>query len=226
MFENGSPIDRRGFLGTIVAGAAAAGLALVPGAHAAEAMDIPVAGSEALDGALKKLSGRKYRQVFDAPRPNESMPIIWSWAFLHTFNKLKVEDSNVGCFVVLRHEAIPFAMKDQLWEKYKLGEVFKIDDPTTKAASTRNVVTNVKPEDLPIPDMAMEKVQARGVVFGVCDLAMTVYSMKLAEMAKMKPDDVKQDLVAGLLPGVVVVPSGIYAVHRAQSAGFTYCFAG
>ncbi|MGH7741550.1 MAG: hypothetical protein ACRENS_05955, partial [Candidatus Eiseniibacteriota bacterium] len=210
MLENSNPIDRRGFLGTILAGAAAASLAHVPAAIA-EGMDLPIAGSEALDAALKKLSGRKYRQLFDAPRPNESMPVIWSWAFLHTFNKLKVEDSNVGCFVVLRHEAIPLAMQDAVWAKYKLGEVFKIDDKTTKAPSVRNIVTNIKPEDLPIPDMALEKVQARGVVFGVCDLAMTVYSMKLAADANMKAEDVKKDLVANLLPGIVVLPSGVYA---------------
>ena len=226
MLENENAIDRRGFLGAIVASAAAAGLAHVPGASAAEAMDLPIAGSEALDAALKKLSVRKYRQVFDAPRPNDGFPVIWSWAFLHTFNKLKVEDSNVGCFVVLRHEAIPFAMQDPLWAKYKLGEAFKIDDKTTKAPAVRNVVTNVKPEDMPIPEMAMEKVQARGVTFGVCDLAMTVYSKMLAGPANMKPEDVKKDMVAGLLPGIVVLPSGIYAVYRAQSAGFTYCFAG
>jgi intracellular sulfur oxidation DsrE/DsrF family protein len=226
MFDNGNSIDRRGFLTTIVAGAAAAGLARVPGAAAAESMDLPIAGSEAFDAALKKLSSRKYRQVFDAPRPNESMPVIWSWAFLHTFNKLNVADTNVGCLVVLRHEAIPFAMQDRLWAKYKLGEVFKIDDKTTKAPSVRNIVTNIKPEDMPIPEMAMEKVQARGVTFGVCDLAMTVYSMMLAGPANMKPDEVKKDLLSGLVPGAVVLPSGIYAVHRAQSAGFTYCFAG
>ncbi len=226
MVDRENSIDRRAFLGTLVAGAAAAGLANLPAALADEAMDIPIAGSEPLDAALKKLSTRRYKQVFDAPRPNESLPVIWSWAFLHTYNKLKVADSSVGCFVVLRHEAIPFAMKDEVWAKYKLGEVFKIDDKTTKAPSVRNVVTNVKPEDLPIPDMAMEKVQARGVVFGVCDLAMTVYSMKLAEAAKLKPEDVKNDMVAGLLPGIVVLPSGIYAVHRAQGVGFTYCFAG
>lgn len=226
MFDKENSLDRRGFLSTIVAGAAAASLAHVPAVLAQEKMDIPIAGSEALDGALKKLSSRRYRQVFDAPRPNESLPVIWSWAFLHTFNKLQVPDSNVGCFVILRHEAIPLGMQDAVWAKYKLGEVFKIEDKTTKAPSVRNVVTNIRPEDLPIPEMALEKVQARGVVFGVCDLAMTVYSMKLAGDNNMKPDDVKKDLVAGLLPGMVVLPSGVYAVHRAESAGFTYCFAG
>lgn len=226
MFDSGSSIDRRGFLGTLVAGAAAAGLAHVPAAFGAEAMDIPIAGSEEFDAGLKKLSGRKYKQVFDAPRPNESLSVIWSWALLHTFNKLKVADDGVGCFVIFRHEAIPFAMKDDVWAKYKLGEVFKIDDKTTKAPSVRNVVTNVKPEDLPIPDMALDKVQARGVLFGVCDLAMTVYSMHIAQGIGAKPEDVKKDMVAGLLPGVVKLPSGVYAVNRAQAAGFTYCFAG
>jgi intracellular sulfur oxidation DsrE/DsrF family protein len=225
MFENQNPIDRRGFIGTIVAGAAAASLARIPSA-VAEGMDIPIAGSEAFDAALKKISGRKYKQVFDAPRPNDSLAVIWSWAFLHTYNKLKVTDENVGCFVIFRHEAIPFAMKDEVWAKYKLGEVFKIDDKITKAPSVRNVVTNIKPDDLPIPDMAMENTQARGVLYGVCDLAMTVYSMKIAAGANLKPEDVKKDMVDGLLPGVVVLPSGIYAVNRAQSAGLTYCFAG
>ena len=117
-------------------------------------------------------------------------------------------------------------MEDRLWDKYKFGEQFKIDDKAAKAPSMRNVVVNVKPEDMPIPDMAMDKMQARGVLFGVCDLALTVYSMKFAEAAKMPAEEVKKDWVSGVLPGVVVLPSGVYAVNRAQAAGFTYCFAG
>jgi len=225
MFEDEGSFGRRQFLTTIAAGVAAAGLARVPAAIA-DGMDIPVAGSEQFDTALKKLSGRKYRQVFDAPRPNESLPVIWAWAFLHTFNKLKVEDSNVGCFVILRHDAIPFAMGDAVWAKYQFGERFKIEDKATKAPAVRNVVTNIKPEDMPLPEMALEKSQARGVLFGVCDLAMTVQSMMIGGAMNMKPEDVKKDMVAGLLPGIVPLPSGVYAVNRAQAAGFTYCFAG
>ncbi len=225
MLERVDPIDRRRFLGTIVVGAASAGLATVPGAGALAA-ELPVTSSGPFDAALRKISARKYRQVFDAPRPNESLPVIWSWAFFNTLNSLKVKDADIGCFVVLRHEAIPFAMEDRLWAKYKFGEAFKIDDKAAKSPSTRNVVANVKPEDMPMPDMALDKMQARGVLFGVCDLAMTVYSMKFAEEAKMTPEDVKKDWVSGLLPGVVPLPSGVYAVNRAQSAGFTYCYAG
>lgn len=225
MFDNDGSMGRRQFIGSLVAGVAATTLSGAPAALAAE-MDIPVAGSEALNAALKKLSGRKYKQVFDAPRPNDALAVIWSWAFLHTYNKLNVKDADVGCFTIFRHEAIPFAMKDEVWAKYQLGDVFKIDDKATKAASVRNIVTNIKEGDLPIPDMALEKTQARGVLYGVCDLAMTVYSMAIGAKANAKPEDVKKDMIAGLLPGVVVLPSGVYAVNRAQAAGFTYCFAG
>lgn len=226
MFESENAIDRRRFLGTLVAGAATAGLATIPGASALAAGGPPVIGSEELDAALKKISSRKFKQVFDAPQPNEGMPVIWAWAFLHTLNSMKVNDDNIGVFVILRHEAIPFAMEDRLWEKYKFGESFKIEDKAAKAPSLRNVVTGSKDGDLPLPDMALGKTQGRGVVFGVCDLAMTVYSMKFAEAMKMTPEEVKKDWVSGLLPGVVKLPSGVYAVNRAQTAGFTYCYAG
>ncbi len=75
--EGEDAVGRRRFLGTILAGAATAGLTTIPGAKALAA-GIPVAPSGPFDAALKKISGRKYRQVFDAPRPNDSFPVIWS----------------------------------------------------------------------------------------------------------------------------------------------------
>ena len=211
---------RRAFLGTLAAGAAALGLSQIP-----DAIAEPKADAD-FDNVLRKLKGRKHRQLFDAPESNHSMAVIWSWAFLHTHNSLGVADKDVGVVVVLRHEAIPFAMEDRLWEKYKFGEVFKIDDPVTKAPSVRNVVTNIKPEDMPMPEMAMEKVQKRGVVFGVCDLAITVYSANVAKTMNMNADDVKKEWEQGVLPGIHLLPSGVWAVNRAQEQGFTYCFAG
>jgi len=40
------------------------------------------------------------------------------------------------------------------------------------------------------------------------------------------PEAVKKDWVAGLLPGVQVVPSGVLGVAHAQELGCVYCFAG
>jgi len=218
-------IPRRGFLGSIAAGAATIGLA---GLSTAERLlaDEKDSMASKYEAVLKKMKGRKHKQVFDAPMPNDSFPVIWSWAFLHTNNLTGTPDNEVGCVVVLRHDAIPFGMEDRLWAKYKFGELFHIKDKTTDAPSVRNVVTKIKPEDMPMLEMAMEKVQERGVVFGVCDLALTIYSSNVAKEMKMDAAEVKKEWVSGLLPGMVMLPSGVWAVNRAQENGFTYCFAG
>jgi intracellular sulfur oxidation DsrE/DsrF family protein len=38
--------------------------------------------------------------------------------------------------------------------------------------------------------------------------------------------EVRKEWMAGLLPGIQVVPSGVWAVGRAQEHGCAYCFAG
>ena len=42
----------------------------------------------------------------------------------------------------------------------------------------------------------------------------------------LKAEDVKKEWVSGLLPGIQVVPSGVWAIGRAQEKGCAYCFAG
>jgi intracellular sulfur oxidation DsrE/DsrF family protein len=55
---------------------------------------------------------------------------------------------------------------------------------------------------------------------------MTVYSTALAQGMKQNPEEVKKDWMAGLLPGIQVVPSGVWALGRAQEKGCAYIFAG
>jgi intracellular sulfur oxidation DsrE/DsrF family protein len=43
---------------------------------------------------------------------------------------------------------------------------------------------------------------------------------------KMDAAEVKKEWVAGLLPGIQVVPSGVWAIGRAQERGCGYIFAG
>jgi intracellular sulfur oxidation DsrE/DsrF family protein len=51
---------------------------------------------------------------------------------------------------------------------------------------------------------------------------MTVYSAVAADAMKMKAEDVKKEWMAGLLPGIQVVPSGVWACGRAQEHGCGY----
>jgi len=42
----------------------------------------------------------------------------------------------------------------------------------------------------------------------------------------MDASEVLKDWQAGLLPGITIVPSGVWAVGRAQENKCAYCFAG
>ena len=221
------PIDhlpsRREFVGTLTASAATLLAGISTTSFATPADHKLVADAEEW---FKKVKG-KHRIIYDAPEPHDGFPIIWSWAFYQTNNQTGSADSDLTAMVVLRHNGIPIAMEDKLWEKYKFGEVFKINDNNTKAPAVRNPFYDPQGADFPIPGIdGVKKLQARGAMFCVCDLALTVYSGAVAKNMNQKPEDVKKDWVAGLLPGVQVVPSAVWAVGRAQEKGCGYCYAG
>src|SRR5262249_32056611 len=218
--------DRRIFLASMAVSAAALGLHEVNEAaqtsDTSPSADVPTE----IQVWLSTISG-KNRQVYDAPEPNNGMALMWSHVYLVTAAQgYNVPESDVGVVVVLRHAAIPIGFQDPLWSKYKLGEVFKITDPATKGPALRNPFNNIKADDMPIPDAALDKLVARGVKFAVCNMAITHYSGMLARQMDMPAEKVKQEWVEGILPGVTVVPSGVVAVNGAQSRGCTYCFAG
>jgi len=179
---------------------------------------------------FKQVKG-KHRMVFDVTQPHEILPFAWPKVFLLTNEKTGTPAKDCSAVVVLRHEAIPYALEDRLWEKYKLGEVFKITDAKTKAPSIRNPFWKPQPGDYVAPGLGamqigINELQDDGVMFCACDVAMTVYSAVLAAGLNQDGAEVKKDIVAGILPGVQPVPSGVWAVGRAQEHGCGYCFAG
>jgi len=165
--------------------------------------------------------------VYDVPEPNSGFGFAWARIFLNTTNETYgTTDAENTVVVVLRHNAIPFGMKSDMWPKYKLGEAFKINDAATNAAAARNPFAYVKPGDLPFPGMAVDELVAKGVLFGICNMALTFYSAQMAKKTAMQAETIKKDWVANLLPSVQVVPSGVIAINRAQEKGCAYCFAG
>ncbi|HUQ96554.1 MAG TPA: hypothetical protein VM010_02745, partial [Chitinophagaceae bacterium] len=179
---------------------------------------------------FKQIKG-KHRMVFDATEPHEGLPFAWPRVLLLTNAGTGTPEKESSVVVVLRHAAIPFAMEDRLWQKYKFGEVFKVDDPVTKTASLRNAYWKPKPGDFKVPGIGnvaigINELQDSGVLFCVCNVALTVYSNVVAQSTNGNAEDIKKEWLAGLLPGVQVVPSGVWAVGRAQEHGCAYCFAG
>ena len=224
MFEfTDVPTHRRGFLGTL-ATAAAAGLAgLTPLRLEAQPRRMSMAGMDAsFETWLNKITG-KHKMLFDAPEVNGGMAVVWPRVWLNGNNEnYGTKDTDNSAVIVMRHSAIPMAMQDAVWAKYHLGEVFNIKNGD--APATANGFAKQLP--LPLPGTGVEALLASGAQVGVCNVALTVFSGMVAQKMNMDAAAVKADWVAGLIPGVQVVPSGVLAVARAQEKGCVYCFAG
>jgi intracellular sulfur oxidation DsrE/DsrF family protein len=222
--------ERRDFLKQVATGAAALSLTMLAPPLSLQASPLDDNPGDDADAWFNKIKG-KHRIVFDVTKPNDVLPFAWPKVFVLTNNATGTPESNLGVVVILRHDAIPYAMENRLWEKYKFGEVFKVDDPATKAPSVRNMFWQPKPGDFKVPGIGevaigINELQASGVMFCVCDMALTVFSAVTAETMNMDAATVKKDWVSGVLPGVQVVPSGVWAVGRAQEHGCAYCYAG
>ena len=222
------PTNRRSFLTTIATGSAAIAASGV-GLHlsAEQAVAAP-ADAELADHEewLGKING-KHKQFFDAYTVNAGFPLGFAMNFLNSNNEAyKLSDSQLSAVVGLRHFSIPIAFTDGIWAKYKLGEFAQVMDPMTKAPSTRNIFYRGHDGDIMFPGMAVEKLQARGVQFTVCSVALTVLSGMMSKSVGVSADDARKEWIAGLIPGVVIVPSGVLAVNRAQEKGCTYCSGG
>ena len=221
---------RRQFLGTIASGVAAFGFSTIVSPLSAQAENKFLNDSDDPDEWFKQIKG-KHRIVFDVPHPNEIFPFAWPRIFLATNAATGTTEENCSTVVVLRHTAIPYAMEDRLWAKYNFGEVFKAEDPKTKKPSTRNPFWKPKQGDFKIPGVGVvpigiNELQSSGVLFCACDMALTVYSGAVAEANNLDATEVKKDWLSGILPGIRVVPAGIWAINRAQERGCSYCFAG
>jgi intracellular sulfur oxidation DsrE/DsrF family protein len=203
---------RRGFF-TRIAGVMALGAAaFVP--------TEPRAETDAEDGPdwPGKLTGR-HKQVVDAYEINEGFPLAF------VLNFLEPNKSATGV-IILRHEAFPLALNHAMWEKYKIGEAEKINDPETKAAAVKNPYFEPKPGVLRNDKTAIDKLLARGTVFGACNLALRGHARRLAKNAGVTADEAAKEFAANIIPGITVIPSGVWGVNRAQEAGCSYCSGG
>ncbi len=223
MSDSTLPGNRRDFLG-LAATAAVAGLGAMMPVTAAQA-----ATSRSTDFTrwLDSISGT-HKQLYDMPELNGGMGLVWSFAFFMTgAQAYGLPESDLGAVIVLRHNALPLAFNDSAWAQYKLGEVFKINDPDTKAPAVRNpFYLNPGALAVPIPDAVLQKLIARGVKVAACNLAITVYSGVVAQKMGLKHEDVIKDWSEAVFPGIQIVPSGVVACNGAVSRGCAYIYAG
>lgn len=212
-----SPSPRRSFLQRLAAGSAA----FLAGGWS-PALAAPPAAPD--DAWLARIRG-KHRQVFDCTSPNDGFGPMFALTWLETTkDALHVGDDDITAVVSLRHLAMPLALNDEAWAKYRLGELLKVADAQTNAPAVRNVFhENI----LLHPGLSYKQLAAdRRVVMTACGKALSVLSGMAGQRVGVSADQALREWTDAVIPGVTVVPSGVYAVHRAQQSGCTYCAGG
>ncbi len=214
-----STTPRRGFIGRIAIGAAA----LVAG-HATVARADAWSPAGSPDEWVHRIHG-KYRQVFDATTPNGGLGAAYALNFIDSTKQAQaVGDDDVCAVLSVRHFAMPLALTDAAWAKYHIGEMIGVTDPATSAPAVRNIFrTSVMLR----PGLTYEDMIAkRGVIVVACNMALGVLSGMAASKMGLDATATAAEWRASVVPGAVLVPSGVYAVNRAQQARCTYCYAG
>ena len=207
---------RRSFVSMI---ASLAGAAALPGRAQATALQSSAPAAGQFDLAWLDTMKGQHKQLYDlgghdlVADPN---PLRFGRNFLDTFRDVyKLEFPAINTAVGISGPAFPMNASDRLWLKYRLGERNKIIDPMTKQPAVRNIF-------LDGGDTSIKAMQARGTLFWQCNVALGQVARQLATASNMPFEEVRADLVAGLNPGVRLVPSHVMALALSQERGFTY----
>jgi hypothetical protein len=225
--------SRRSFIGALAATGASTGLAMVSTPVKADfsidtiAFENDVNADISIEAEkwLKELQGKKFPVVYDMHEHKDFWAGIWTNIYLMTNPGV----DNLGVAIVMRHGGFPFAFNNEMWAKYKLGEFFNIIDKNTNAPSTRNMYLEPSGKDYPLPGLdGIKTLQRKGVAFCVCNMALKVYSGFIAQAKGLSADDVYNDFVKNVLPGIQLAPAGVWAIGRLQQAplNFGYINAG
>jgi intracellular sulfur oxidation DsrE/DsrF family protein len=198
---------RRGFLGRLLG--SLAGLAVAPSVlHASQAQSPDESWLQGLNG--------KHRQILDVASTRGGTPLVRTANLLDAYAEAYgTKDSDVNAIFGVHSGALVIALNDMLWAKYELGKRANELDPRTQTPYTRNPFASGSPT-------SVARLQERGVRFIACGRAIRRLAGELATASGAPADQIRTEIHANLLPGVIAVPALIVAVNRAQVSGLTY----
>ncbi|HEX4684052.1 MAG TPA: hypothetical protein VH277_15150 [Gemmatimonadaceae bacterium] len=166
----------------------------------------------------------KMRAVFDSPQPAEGGALFRAALWRSQVNKVfgtPIEE--VTPVVVFRHEAIPLVMDDEFWDHLGIGKDLKWKDDKTGKWLKRNPLAS-SPADMPaaFKDFNIPAFIKSGGIVLACGLAFGQVVGQYREKDKLDAKDAEARAKQHLLPGIIIQPSGFFAVLKAQDEGCKY----
>lgn len=215
--------NRRSFLGRLAAGAAAAAgaLGLDPGPLEAEPRVPPLSDKWDMSW-VDRVNGR-FRAVFDSPKIEDGGEIwraaTWRNQIIDVYG---VKDADVNPVLVIRHAGIPLVMNDAFWARHNIGKKRKVKDPMTgKTAGHNPIGPNEWRKEVPawMADALIPRFVDRGGTVLACNFAFGLMVHLESEIDKEHAKEARERALTCLLPGVILQPSGFFALLEAQRAG-------
>lgn len=232
-------VSRRKFIGTAALGAAA--LTARAQISPTEEADIFYAKDDWNAAAFRKLlrERRQIKQIFDVTEPDgENLALHIHNALTGLERGFGISSDKICMVAALRSEANILNFNDYVWKKYRLGELFKVNDPTTGKPAERNIyypshsaqdgkyATDDPNDPRSIDqDPSIASVQQLGVQLLCCHVATEGEANCVVKQLGLKEsqETVARDMLAHTLPGVLVVPSMVSAIPVLETQGkFTY----
>jgi hypothetical protein len=174
----------------------------------------------------------KHKAVFDSPGIEEGAALSHATGYITGMrDAVAAGPADVQTVLVIRHMAIPMAFNDAMWEKYELGKELKIKDANDKWEIRNPYAAPAPPKEgararaagnAARPQSTFMWLAANGHILLGCDRATRGYAGQISRRTKANNQAVYEELKANLVPGFILQPTGVYAVHRAQEAGCTF----
>jgi hypothetical protein len=236
----GEPADaaRRGFLQQVLtAGAVAAGAGLLAGcataapaaAGAAGAAPAPAGRQNGASGQWDMSWTRKlgrYRTAYESPEIMSGAALAFAAAAMEGYRQALGVTRDFTPVLILRHTASVMTLDDAMWARLALGEAHKLKDPTSGEPATRNPFINHKQGDkhsMTGAQAALDTLVGQGAVVLTCNRALmgVAYQLRRKE-TQLTQEAAMAEVRKSVLPGVYVMPNGIFAISAAQDAGCHY----
>jgi intracellular sulfur oxidation DsrE/DsrF family protein len=218
--------DRRQFLGTLaVAGVATVAKTSILNASPSGPQPPAVPSQQKWDLRwLEDVKAKQHKQVFDmgVTDVNGVSPLHFPFFWLNAQHEVYGStEAQLGAVIGIAGNAFPINFQDAIWAKYPLGEKWKVMDASTSAAAKRNVYADPAATGM-AAQWTVTALQKRGVIFWMCNNALTIISGMMADASKQTHDAVYNEFKAGLLAGVKLVPSHTMMLTACQEHGCAY----
>lgn len=213
--------SRRKFIANLAGGASALAVAGL----SAKDLLAQGRGSTAPQGGwdlswVDRVQSAKHRLVFDSPGIADGMALINAVTWLNGYHEVyQTVDADMAAVLVFRHKGLPVALNDDMWARLKLADDEKVKDPATGETATRNPFASAGSADKGTGGSTVDALIARGVTIIACNQALMRHVGALVKAEGITRDVAQQALIASVLPGVIRMPSGVFATARAQEAG-------